>query len=251
MKRVWLGLLISIVLGLTPLTLAQTPADAPAAQTLTPEELAEYTGKDGKPAYIAVDGVVYDVTGVSHWAGGEHNGFAAGKEVSNALRTFAPHGLEMFEGVPVVGQLAEAGAAPVQEATRWQQLRPSFVTFLGVLSLLLVLTAVELFAFRRFNKYAFSNQNPGLKRLVKIFSKYHPKVGIALVIVALAHGYLALGTIFKLHTGPLAWAVLVLMMLVVVIGKQYRLKWWLKVHRSLAIVFIVALFVHLFARNVL
>lgn len=32
---------------------------------LTLEELAAYDGKDGNPAYIAVDGVIYDVTDVS------------------------------------------------------------------------------------------------------------------------------------------------------------------------------------------
>ena len=37
----------------------------------TIKELAEYNGKDGKPAYMAVDGVVYDVTNASPWKDGE------------------------------------------------------------------------------------------------------------------------------------------------------------------------------------
>lgn len=34
--------------------------------TFNQTELAKYNGQDGQPAYVAVDGVVYDVTGLQH-----------------------------------------------------------------------------------------------------------------------------------------------------------------------------------------
>ena len=76
-------------------------------KTFTIEELSEYTGKDGKPAYIAVDGIVYDVTKIAQWRGGIHNGFEAGKDLTNEIKTISPHGTSKLRGVPIVGTLVE------------------------------------------------------------------------------------------------------------------------------------------------
>ena len=72
---------------------------------LTLDELAQYDGKDGNPAYIAVSGVIYDVTDVPEWAGGEHNGFSAGQDLTDEIRTISPHGVSKLTNVPVVGTL--------------------------------------------------------------------------------------------------------------------------------------------------
>jgi len=64
---------------------------------LTLEELAAYDGKDGNPAYIAV----------SFWRGGEHNGFSAGQDLTDAIKNQSPHGVARLRGVPVVGELVE------------------------------------------------------------------------------------------------------------------------------------------------
>lgn len=50
---------------------------------LTPQELANYNGKDGKPAYVAVNGVVYDVTNNAAWATASHFGLTAGKDLTS------------------------------------------------------------------------------------------------------------------------------------------------------------------------
>jgi len=47
--------------------------------TFNQAELAKYNGQAGQPAYVAVDGVVYDVTGVAAWADGKHHGNLAGQ----------------------------------------------------------------------------------------------------------------------------------------------------------------------------
>jgi predicted heme/steroid binding protein len=88
-------------------------SDAAAAETsaapltLTADELAQYDGKDGQPAYIAVDGVIYDVTNVRQWRNGEHNGFTAGKDLTEEIKNISPHGVSKLKGLPVVGELID------------------------------------------------------------------------------------------------------------------------------------------------
>ena len=74
---------------------------------LTLEELAKYNGKDGQPAYIAVDGIIYDVSSVPQWPNGQHNGFEAGNDLSEEIKTISPHGVSKLNGLPVVGKLAQ------------------------------------------------------------------------------------------------------------------------------------------------
>ena len=54
----------------------------------TLDELKNYDGKEGRKAYIAVDGVVYDVTNVAAWQGGTHHGNNAGNDVSRQSTTW-------------------------------------------------------------------------------------------------------------------------------------------------------------------
>ena len=86
-------------------------ADEPEAPdedaVFTLEELSEFDGQDGRPAYIAVDGVVYDVSNVRVWGSGTHYGFEAGIDATEALQTAAPHGASQLNQAEVVGTLAE------------------------------------------------------------------------------------------------------------------------------------------------
>lgn len=75
-------------------------------KVFTLEELSKYDGKDGNPAYVAVDGVVYDVTDKPLWAGGTHNGNFAGRDLSEEILK-SPHGKAKLEELPIVGTLAE------------------------------------------------------------------------------------------------------------------------------------------------
>ncbi len=82
-------------------------ADAPEEVAFTMDEIARYDGKDGNPAYIVVDGVVYDVTDVGPWGSGSHFGFEAGADVTEALEDAAPHGANMLNQAEVVGKIGE------------------------------------------------------------------------------------------------------------------------------------------------
>lgn len=74
---------------------------------LTLAELAKYNGKDGNPAYVAVDGVIYDVSAYPKWKNGDHNGYSAGNDLTEIIKTKSPHGVAKLNGVPVVGKLID------------------------------------------------------------------------------------------------------------------------------------------------
>ncbi|MFD1485872.1 cytochrome b5 domain-containing protein [Lacticaseibacillus baoqingensis] len=74
-------------------------------KTFTLDELKQYDGQDGRAAYVAVDGVVYDVSNVGPWAGGKHHGNTAGGDASQAILK-SPHGKGVLAKLPRVGVLA-------------------------------------------------------------------------------------------------------------------------------------------------
>lgn len=74
------------------------------ALELTLTEMKKYNGQNGKPAYIAIDGIIYEVTDVSHWKGGTHNGQKAGVDLTESLNG-APHGKEVLDGLKKVGNI--------------------------------------------------------------------------------------------------------------------------------------------------
>ena len=69
---------------------------------ITLEELKEYNGENGKPAYVAIDGIVYDVTDVEPWEGGKHHGNVAGKDLSKAISQ-SPHKHSVLAKLTEVG----------------------------------------------------------------------------------------------------------------------------------------------------
>jgi len=91
-------------------TSATTPGDTGSAEiAITLEELAEFDGKDGRPAYVAVDGVIYDVSSSSAWADGVHApcnlDAMAGKDLSETLRQAPSNMRSLLARMPVVGRL--------------------------------------------------------------------------------------------------------------------------------------------------
>ena len=76
------------------------------AKTFTLDELAQYDGKNGNDAYVAVDGTVYDVTNESQWQNGNHHGVQAGTDCTTAI-SHSPHGSSVLDGLPIIGTLTE------------------------------------------------------------------------------------------------------------------------------------------------
>ena len=98
-------LVLLLMTGCTPKQVGQGEEEGQLVLTL--EELAKYNGKDGQPAYVAVDGVIYDVSDKPAWKNGEHNGYSAGQDLTEIIKTKSPHGVSKLSGLPVVGKLAE------------------------------------------------------------------------------------------------------------------------------------------------
>ena len=56
-------------------------------RTFTIAELAKYDGTGVNPAYVAVDGVVYDVSVSPAWGGGTHFGLYSGKDLTTEFKS--------------------------------------------------------------------------------------------------------------------------------------------------------------------
>lgn len=79
-------------------------------RTFTPEELAQYDGEDERPAYVAVDGVVYDVTNLPIWRRGRHFGMRAGNNLSENYHT-------CHENFPTIQDLQPVGILVTDSAS--------------------------------------------------------------------------------------------------------------------------------------
>ncbi len=74
-------------------------------RTFSIEELANYDGKNGRAAYVAVDDIVYDVTKNRAWAAASHFGLTAGKEHSGEFASCHAGQQSILDALPVVGRL--------------------------------------------------------------------------------------------------------------------------------------------------
>jgi predicted heme/steroid binding protein len=71
----------------------------------TLEELAKFDGKEGRPAYVAYKGKVYDLSESWMWEDGDHQGLhEAGKDLTEDMED-APHEDDNLSDFPVVGEL--------------------------------------------------------------------------------------------------------------------------------------------------
>jgi predicted heme/steroid binding protein len=80
----------------------------PEERVFTLEELKQYNGSNNNPAYVAVDGIVYDVTNIARWAGGSHFGVRAGMDATQEYQQC--HGL-----TGAVNKLPKIGVLQTQE----------------------------------------------------------------------------------------------------------------------------------------
>lgn len=93
-----------------PATAGEVTTEEKAARdrerVFTAAELAGFDGREGRPAYLAYQGLVYDVSGSSLWPDGDHQGMHQAGEDLTAAMADAGHGDEILAQFPVVGRLA-------------------------------------------------------------------------------------------------------------------------------------------------
>lgn len=88
----------------TPQITTEDKTKSTQQKTFTVDELKKYNGENGNPAYVAVDGVVYDVTNANKWKSGKHQGVSAGNDLTKAIAS-SPHGKNVLSKLPVMGTL--------------------------------------------------------------------------------------------------------------------------------------------------
>lgn len=77
----------------------------PAANRISLEQLSHCDGKEGRPAYVAYRGFVFDVSHSSLWKEGNHQSrHQAGRDLTEEFAA-APHGTLVLARVPIVGRL--------------------------------------------------------------------------------------------------------------------------------------------------
>lgn len=119
-KALWaLAALLALVLTVWMLTscsgggnedkldVAFDPAEQELIDTvvITPAELAAADGS-GENAWVAVDGVVYDIGAYAGWDRNTHYGVQAGTDATAAFEG-SPHGADRLVDMPVVGSLGD------------------------------------------------------------------------------------------------------------------------------------------------
>jgi len=77
----------------------------PSLREFTVDELARFDGSQGNPAYVGVNGNVYDVTKNNHWAGGTHFGLNAGQNHTNDFMVCHSGMVQILEGLTVIGKM--------------------------------------------------------------------------------------------------------------------------------------------------
>ena len=124
-------LLFKIALYLTMITMAaivvlfigpklrssKRTAVVPKDGVFDPLTLAGFDGKDGRPAYIACKGKIYDVSASIRWRSGTHFRHSAGEDLTKAIGG-APHGEEKLEDFRQIGEFDQTRKPPKTSAQK-------------------------------------------------------------------------------------------------------------------------------------
>lgn len=79
----------------------------PNGNVFTRDELLQFTGRNGKPAYVAVNGIVYDVTNNAAWSLATHFGLTAGRDLTAEFASCHQGQQWILAQLKPVGRLAE------------------------------------------------------------------------------------------------------------------------------------------------
>lgn len=99
---------------------------------MTREELAKFDGRNGQPAYVAVNNVIYDVSASAMWQAGNHvDQHQAGQDLTEDLKR-APHVRKVVERFPAVERLEEVEQPKASSSGK------TVVIITGILGILVV-----------------------------------------------------------------------------------------------------------------
>ncbi|SHF45883.1 cytochrome b5 domain-containing protein [Caloramator proteoclasticus] len=79
--------------------------DERAELILTKDELLKFDGSNGNPAYVAIDGIIYDVTKNKTWLDGVHFGLVAGRDLTEEINSCHDNKEAILSKLTPVGKL--------------------------------------------------------------------------------------------------------------------------------------------------
>lgn len=74
---------------------------------ITPDELMMNNGKNGNPAYVAVNGIVYNMSDVPSWAAATHFGMSAGQDLTEEFLACHANQAIILSRLQEVGRLED------------------------------------------------------------------------------------------------------------------------------------------------
>jgi predicted heme/steroid binding protein len=210
-------------------------------QTFTLTELARFDGKEGRPAYVAVDGTVYDVSLSATWRQGAHKPChmtsTAGRDLSREIVSAPGNMRSLLAGMPVAGTLAGLAALFVL-VLAVPFLAMGLSGFRAAPASWTVLRTLALVAFAvLFLNVVIGAYRPLLNRAYRAdrLQRLHVGVGVTAFVLALSHGSLALSLGIGGYKWPVFFGPSVLVLLAVVIatalGRRRLRRAWRWIHR--------------------
>jgi predicted heme/steroid binding protein len=91
----------------TSTTTSTSTTQSVTLRSFTLAELAVFDGHSGTTAYIAVNGIVYDVTDVAEWTNGWHKGMHLAGTDATAAFADSPHSSAFLGQLEIVGTLVD------------------------------------------------------------------------------------------------------------------------------------------------
>jgi len=98
--------LVLLAVLFTGIFMVACQSDAPS-QEFTLETLSAYDGQNGAKAYVAIDGIVYDVTNEDDWDNGYHKGLLLAGTDATSVFASSPHGASLLKDLKKVGILVD------------------------------------------------------------------------------------------------------------------------------------------------
>lgn len=124
-----------------------------------------------------------------------------------------------------------------------------------IVFILLMYLPIKSFYMRKLRKLKDIEERDSIVLALRKIKKIHPYIGLILIVIGLVHSRFAMG-IFPppiKHTGTILILLIALNGLIAIIGHKIKLfkRNWRYLHRAVAVLIILSLFVHRFFRNIL
>ena len=117
-------------------------------------------------------------------------------------------------------------------------------SILGWLNVVILGVLVSPFVLNYINKNILNSKSKSIKKIVKFLRNLHKPLCITLAVVAIVHGYLALGNI-RLHTGTILYISIIITATFGGSFYKFRKKILFKMHKFFAGISLLLLLLHL------